>query len=66
MQRFAAGGVDRCRLELVPLRLSDDAGIAHAVEGAGDRRDVYTRFVEEHGLYKLLGTIRYPGAAYAT
>ena len=26
----------------------------------------HTRFVEEHGLYKLLGTIRYPGAANAT
>ncbi len=26
----------------------------------------HTRFVEEHGLYKLLGTIRYPGAAHAT
>lgn len=23
----------------------------------------HLRFVEEHGLYKLLGTIRYPGAA---
>ena len=26
----------------------------------------HSRFVEEHGLYKLLGTIRYPGAAHAT
>jgi group II intron reverse transcriptase/maturase len=26
----------------------------------------HTRFIEEHGLYKLLGTIRYPGAAHAT
>lgn len=26
----------------------------------------HARFVEEHGLYKLLGTIRYPGAAHAT
>ena len=26
----------------------------------------HPRFVEEHGLYKLLGTIRYPGAAHAT
>lgn len=26
----------------------------------------HTRFVEEFGLYKLLGTIRYPGAANAT
>jgi RNA-directed DNA polymerase len=26
----------------------------------------HRRFVEEHGLYKLLGTIRYPGAAHAT
>ena len=25
----------------------------------------HSRFVEEHGLYKLLGTIRYPGAAHA-
>lgn len=26
----------------------------------------HTRFVEEHGLYKLMGTIRYPGAAHAS
>jgi group II intron reverse transcriptase/maturase len=26
----------------------------------------HRRFVEEHGLYQLLGTIRYPGAAHAT
>ena len=26
----------------------------------------HSRFVKEHGLYKLLGTIRYPGAAHAT
>jgi RNA-directed DNA polymerase len=26
----------------------------------------HTRFVEDFGLYKLLGTIRYPGAAHAT
>lgn len=26
----------------------------------------HSRFVEEHGLYKLLGTIRYPGAAHAS
>jgi group II intron reverse transcriptase/maturase len=26
----------------------------------------HTHFVDKHGLYKLLGTIRYPGAAYAT
>ena len=26
----------------------------------------HSRFVEEHGLYKLLGTVRYPGAAHAT
>ncbi len=26
----------------------------------------HSRFVEEHGLHKLLGTIRYPGAAHAT
>ena len=26
----------------------------------------HSRFVTEHGLYKLLGTIRYPGAAHAT
>ena len=25
----------------------------------------HRRFVEEHGLYRLLGTIRYPGAAHA-
>ena len=27
---------------------------------------VYRRFVEDFGLYKLLGTIRYPGGAHAT
>jgi RNA-directed DNA polymerase len=26
----------------------------------------HARFVQQHGLYKLLGTIRYPGAAHAT
>lgn len=26
----------------------------------------HRRFVEDHGLYKLLGTIRYPGGAHAT
>jgi RNA-directed DNA polymerase len=26
----------------------------------------HTRFVREHGLHKLLGTIRYPGASHAT
>ena len=26
----------------------------------------HSRFVEKHGLYKLLGTVRYPGAAHAT
>lgn len=26
----------------------------------------HSRFVNEHGLFKLLGTIRYPGAAYAS
>jgi RNA-directed DNA polymerase len=26
----------------------------------------YLRLVEEHGLYRLLGTIRYPGGAHAT
>jgi RNA-directed DNA polymerase len=26
----------------------------------------HQRFVKDHGLYKLLGTIRYPGKAYAT
>jgi group II intron reverse transcriptase/maturase len=26
----------------------------------------HTRFVQEHGLHKLLGTIRYPGASHAT
>jgi RNA-directed DNA polymerase len=26
----------------------------------------HQRFVEEHGLYRLLGTIRYPGVAHAT
>ena len=26
----------------------------------------HQRFVTDHGLYKLLGTIRYPGKAYAT
>jgi RNA-directed DNA polymerase len=26
----------------------------------------HTRFVEEHGLYRLLGTIRYPGSVHAT
>jgi group II intron reverse transcriptase/maturase len=26
----------------------------------------HRRFVEEHGLYRLLGTIRYPGGAHAT
>ena len=39
----------------------------------GDRRKPFsakqwplTRFVNEHGLYRLLGTIRYPGVAHAT
>jgi hypothetical protein len=26
----------------------------------------HRRFVEEHGLYRLLGTIRYPGVVHAT
>ena len=26
----------------------------------------HRRFVEEHGLHRLLGTIRYPGGAHAT
>jgi RNA-directed DNA polymerase len=26
----------------------------------------HTRFVEKHGLYRLLGTIRYPGGVHAT
>jgi RNA-directed DNA polymerase len=43
-----------------------------AVRGGKRRKDFrardwpHTRFVEELGLHKLLGTIRYPGGAHAT
>jgi RNA-directed DNA polymerase len=44
----------------------------HQGRGRNRRRGLWladwshTRFVQDHGLHKLLGTIRYPGASHAT
>jgi hypothetical protein len=79
LQPTPDGAVEHALLGAVPLEAVAHApaggvrarrctsGSVHSGECLPQAREwSHRRFVEEHGLYQLLGTIRYPGAVHAT